>query len=110
MLLRTNARTIKQYFLMPTLMLPVFFDFYLMAAAEAGIFYAYSHRLCTHFQHFLFSRGTVRHAEGPIKDSLQQISLSLSVLPVKNINHSGKLQLAASIIAEINRIKTIDFH
>ena len=87
MLLGTHARTVEQYFLMPALMLTVLFDFYLMAAAEAGVFHAYGHSVGTHFQHFLFGRGTMRHTEGTVKNSLQQISLSLGVLPVKNINH-----------------------
>ena len=87
MLLGTHARTVEQYFLLPAFMLTVFFYFYLMAAAEAGIFHAYGHSVGTHFQHFLFGGGTVRHTEGTVKNSLQQISFSLGVLPVKNINH-----------------------
>ena len=59
MLLGTHARTVKQYFLLPALMLTVLFYFYLMAAAEAGVFHAYGHSVGTHFQHFLFGGSTM---------------------------------------------------
>ena len=110
MLLRPHLDAVQKYFLLPALLLTVLFDFYLMASAEAGIFYAHSHRLAAKLRQLVLSRGPVRQAKGRIKQRLQQICLALGVLPVKNVNHRGQLQLTGSIIAEIHRIKLIDLH
>ena len=110
MLLRSYLGAVQKYFLLPALLLTVLFDFYLMASAEAGIFYAHSHRLAAKLRQLVLRRGPVRQTEGRVKQGLQQICLALGVLPVKNVNHRGQLQLTGSIIAEIHRIKLIDLH
>ena len=110
MLLRPHLGTVQKYFLLPALLLTVLFDFYLMASAEAGIFHAHSHRLAAKLRQLVLRRGPVRQAKGSVKQRFQQICLALGVLPVKNVDHRGQLQLTGSIIAEIHRIKLIDLH